>query len=191
MKFLFATKLRYFWVLIPMSILLSIAMIFNQYADGLLKLFPLIIFLIGCIIFTFVFLFRLVGFGYDEVMTAGLFSSREHVVINEGKTLIITALPKRKLCIELFGNDGVLAGLDWLSPSEDGTIPDINLFRARAIGGISSMKSVLKFYGVNKDSRSGIIAGECEYEDELVHISGGKDEKTNGKQIRIKFKATV
>lgn len=191
MKFLFATKLRYFWVLIPMSIILSIAMIFNQYADGFAKLYPLIIFLIGCIIFTFVFLFRLVGFGYDEVMTAGLFSSREHVVINEGKTLVITALPKRKLCVELFGNDGVLAGLDWLSPNDDGTIPDINLFRARAIGGISAMKSVLKFYGVHKESRGGIIAGECEYEDELVHISGGKDEKTNGKQIRIKFKATV
>ena len=191
MKFLFGTKLRFFWVVIPMAALLAVAIVYNGKAEGLLKFYPLIIFLAGAIIFSLIYFFRLVGLGFDEVRTAGLFSSRERVMINEGKELIVTLLPKRKLQFEIFGNDGVLAELDWLSLDEDGKIPDINLFRAKSIGGKRAVRSILKFYGVpSKDDAAAIIKGDASYEDELVRISS-KESEIKLREIHIYFKKTV
>lgn len=190
MKILFGTKLRYFWVLIPMIGLLSLSISFNGSSDNLLKLYPLIVFLSGCIIFTVVFLFRAVGLAFDEVRTIGLFSSRERVMINEGKTLTLTLLPKRKLAVELFGNDGVLAELDWLRGNEDGTIPDINLFRAKAIGGVRTLIKVLKFYGLSHEDAEALVNEGTPYEDELISVSASSNESEQ-RQISIKFIATV
>ncbi len=191
MKFLFGTKLRFFWVVIPMAALLAVAIVYNGKSEGLLKFYPLIIFLAGAIVFSFIYFFRLVGLGFDEVRTAGLFSSRERVMINEGKELIVTLLPKRKLQFEIFGNDGVLAELDWLSLDEDGKIRDINLFRAKSIGGKRAVRSILKFYGVpSKEGAEAIIKGDAGYEDELVKISS-KESEIKLKEIHIYFKKTV
>ena len=191
MKYLFGTKLRFFWVTIPMAALLAIAIIYNNKSDGLLKFYPLIVFLSGCIIFSVVYFFRMVGIGFEEVRTVGLFSSRERVVVNEGKELVITKLPAGKLDVELFGNDGVRAQLDWLVTSDDGTIPDINLFRARAIGGKRALRAILKFYGVpSKELRDGIIRGEKSYEDELVRIFASENE-IELREVHIYFKKTV
>lgn len=191
MKYLFGTKLRFFWVTIPMAALLAIAIIYNNKSDGLLKFYPLIVFLSGCIVFSVVYFFRMVGIGFEEVRTVGLFSSRERVVVNEGKELVITKLPAGKLDVELFGNDGVRAQLDWLVTTDDGTIPDINLFRARAIGRKGALRSILKFYGVpTKELRDGIIRGEKSYEDELVRIFASQNE-IEQREIHIYFKKTV
>ena len=179
--------MRYFWVVIPMLAVMTVAIQLNDYSEDLFKFYPLIIFLAGCIIFTFVYLFRAVGLGFDEVRTIGLFSSRERVMINEGKTLTLTLLPKRKILVELFGNDGVFAQLDWLSPSEDGSIPDINLFRAKAVGGKRALKKVLKFYCLDAQTADELIkSDEKKYEDDLVIITSATTE--NGyKQVNIKF----
>ena len=191
MKYLFGTKLRFFWVILPMAALLAVAIAYNEHSEGLLKFYPLIVFLCGAIIFSVVYFFRLVGVGFEEVRTAGLFSSRERVIINEGKELVITILPKHKLWVEVFGNDGVRAELDWLVNNDDGTIPDINLFRARAIGGKRSAKGVLKLYGVcDLDQRDAIIKGQSEYEDELVKITACESE-IKLREIHIYFKKTV
>ncbi len=190
MKLLFGTKFRFFWVIIPMLMFLSLALIYNPYADGLLKLYPLIIFICGCIIFTFVFLFRVVGMGFDEVRTIGLFSSRERVIVNEGKLLTLTLLPKKKILVELFGNDGVLAELDWLVLNEDGSVPDINLFRAKAIGGMSSVVRVLKFYGLSAEDAASVIDGGERYQDEIVSVYATESNEGN-KQLNIKFLATI
>ena len=134
----------------------------------------------------------MVGFAFDEVRTVGLFSSRERVMINEGKTLSVTMLPKKKLMFELFGNDGVLAQLDWLVANDDGTIPDINLFRAKTLGRKRAMYKVLKFYGVfERDLADAIINGEEKYEDELVCIYGDREPQNGFTRINIFFKATV
>lgn len=187
MKFLFGTKIRFFWVIIPMLAVMTVAIQLNDYSKDLLKFYPLIIFLAGCIIFTFVYLFRAVGLGFDEVRTIGLFSSRERVMINEGKTLTLTLLPKRKILIELFGNDGVLAQLDWLSPGEDGSIPDINLFRAKAVGGKRALKKVLKFYCLDAKTADELVRNDGErYEDDLVVITSSTTEE-GYKQVNIKF----
>lgn len=190
MKFLFSTRLKFFWVLIPMVILMCVTLAFNSYSDELLKFYPLIIFLGACIIFTFVFLFRVVGIGFDEVRTIGLFSSRERAVINEGKTLTITLLPHRKLFIELFGNDGVLAELDWLSKNEDGSIPDINLFRAKAVGGMRAVKKILKFYGLAQADITALTDAGAPYSDDLVEVTASNEANNNYLQINIKFIAT-
>lgn len=191
MKYLFGTKLRFFWVTIPMAALLAVSIIYNNKSDGLLKFYPLIVFLSGCIVFSVVYFFRMVAVGFEEVRTVGLFSSRERVVVNEGKELVITKLPAGKLDVELFGNDGVRAQLDWLVTTDDGTIPDINLFRARAIGRKGALRSILKFYGVpTKELRDGIIRGEKSYEDELVKIFASQNE-IEQREIHIYFKKTV
>jgi hypothetical protein len=174
-----------------MAALLAIAIIYNNKSDGLLKFYPLIVFLSGCIAFSVVYFFRMVAVGFEEVRTVGLFSSRERVVVNEGKELVITKLPAGKLDVELFGNDGVRAQLDWLVTADDGTIPDINLFRARAIGGKRALRAILKFYGVpSKELRDGIIRGEKSYEDELVRIFASQNE-IEQREIHIYFKKTV
>ncbi len=189
MKYLFATKLRYFWIVLPMTGMLSAALILNKYAEGLLKLYPLIVFLSGCIIFTFVYLFRVVGLGYDEVRTIGLFSSREHVMINKDRTLVLTLMKKRRIKIELFGNDNILAQLDWLCANEDGSIPDINLFRTRAIGSKGSVIGILKFYGVPSKDAVALVNRGTEYEDTLVRAQSTFNE-FGEKQILIFFKET-
>ncbi len=190
MKFLFGTKIRFFWVLIPFFGVLSLAVSMNRYADNLLKLYPLIIFLGGCIIFTFVYFFRAVGIGFDEVRTVGLFSSRERVMINEGKTLVLTLLPKRRILVELFGNDGVLAELDWLKTDDSGTIQDINLLRAKAIGGKGSLVKILKFYGLSAEDADALLDDGTKYEDELVTVTTSENEAQN-KQVHIKFLKTI
>ena len=111
-------------------------------------------------------------------------------MINEGKTLTVTLLPKKKILVELFGNDGVLAQLDWLSGQEDGKIPDINLFRAKAIGGRGSLVKILKFYGLDAEEAEALLNERTPYEDELVRIYSSENE--NGyKQINVKFLTTV
>ena len=52
--YIFATRLRAFWVLLPISIVLTLALRLNNTSSNLLKLYPLIIFCICAMIFTFV-----------------------------------------------------------------------------------------------------------------------------------------
>ncbi len=190
MKYLFGTKLRFFWVIIPMLGTMSLALAYNSYADGLLKFYPLIVFLGGCVIFTVVYLFRVVGMSFAEVKTVGLFSSRERVMINEGRTLTLTLLPKKKLLVELYGNDGVIAELDWLRTDEDGKIPDINLFREKALGTKKTLAATLRFYGVPKDTAEKLLENGGEYADELISVSSAENEQ--GKTcISINFLKTV
>ena len=172
-----------------MLALLSIAIKYNDHSDNLLKFYPLMVFLAAAIIFTVVYFFRAIGVGFDEVRTIGLFSTREHAIINEGKTLTVTLLPKKKLMVELFGNDGVLAELDWLCLDEDGKIPDINLFRAKAIGGKRAALKIISFYGVPKEDAQSVFEGIETYEDDLVTINSSENE--NGyRQINVKFIST-
>ena len=137
-----------------------------------------------------IFLFRAVGLAFDEVRTIGLFSSRERVMVNEGKTLTLTLLPKKKIMIELFGNEGVLAELNWLKKNDDGTIPDINLFRAKAVGSSSTLISTLKFFGLSKEDAEAVVNEGAKYEDEIISVTATPPDAEK-KQISIKFIATV
>ena len=108
------TILRPFLVATPLVLVMAAAIRLNDAVDTLVKLYPLIIACGAGIIFTFIYFFRGITVSKDEVRYIGVFSSRDSAVINEGKTLILTLKAKNKVAIDLYGNNGVNAELDWL-----------------------------------------------------------------------------
>lgn len=157
--FLFCTKLRVYWVELPLIALLSVCIHYNQFSDGLMKLYPLIITLILGMVFILLYFFRVIKISFDEIRYIGLFTSRDSSVITEGKTLIIKELRRGRLEITLFGNDGVLPELDWLKST--GEAPrDISLFRGVTIGGKRTVRRILTFFGVPKEDTDKLLLSE-------------------------------
>ena len=117
--YIYASRLRAFWVLFPMSLVLTLAIRFNPTSTNWLKLYPLIVFSAGAIIFTFVFLFRFISISYSEIKYIGRFTTRDSATVNEGKTLVIELLDKHRLNIQLYGNEGYNPEIKWLT-NEDG-----------------------------------------------------------------------
>ena len=186
--FLPSTLLRPFLVAMPQAALLAGAIIMNGTVDTLMQLYPLIIVCILGIIFTFVYFFKAIVITKDEIKYIGPFSSRDRAVINEGKTLIITVKPKGKLAIELFGNDGVNASLDWLK--SETTVRDVYLFKGKAIGGAFTTKRILLFFGLSDSDATALLESEnltLDLDDYTVTAKTEED----CREIRIKFKKTL
>ena len=188
-KFLFfpCTILRPFLVSLPLVLIMAAAIRLNDAVDTPLKLYPLIIFLGGAIIFTFVYFFRAIILTKDEVKYIGLFSSRDRAVINEGKTLIITLKPKHRMKVDLYGNDGVNAELDWLK--DENVVRDTYLFRGSAIGGTSEIDRIFDLFDVPMvgSMLQPLEGTTLDYEDYTVTTS-----ETDGNlEVRIKFKRTI
>ena len=102
----FCSKIAVYWIEIPLAILLTLAIIFNSGATNLLKLYPLIVLCSLAIVFVFIFFFRLIELGWDEIRYVGLFSSRDRAVITEGKRLELTLERGGAIKTYLIGNDG-------------------------------------------------------------------------------------
>ena len=169
--FLFSTRLRVYWVLLPIMLLLGVAIHYNTHSAAVFKLYPLIIFLCAAIIFVMLYFFRGIMITYDEIKHVGLFSERERVMIDEGKTIILDIKPHGRVDVTLFGDDGVLPGLDWMTPDED-VSRERTLFRARAIGGRFTVRSVLMAWGVEAIDAEKIISGEdITVDGELARVS--------------------
>ena len=118
----------------------------------------------------------------------GPFSSKDSSVINEGKTLIITRRSVGRISIDLFGNNGVNADLDWLKNVQ--TIRDIYLFKSNVVGGTNAIKRILLFFGISaKDAEAFLSSKEAykEYPDYTVSVSCPEDKR----EIRIKFTNTI
>jgi len=184
--FLFCTKYYLYLIELPLILLLILAIIFNGRADGLLKLYPLIITLSLAIIFIFLYFFRGIIIKYDEIKDVGLFSKRDRVVINKEKTLIITMLPHKKLRIELFGVDGK-AALDWLKDEEP---KEIYLYRGKAIGGKNSAKKIMKFFDIDEEDRELIIDND-NFSKSYEFVSVSSATVDSKREIRIKIDETV
>ena len=73
--FLFSTKLKVFLIEIPPTVLLVPAIIYNNNVKTLMKLYPLIIALLGIIIFSAVYFFRAVKITNEEIRCVGPFST--------------------------------------------------------------------------------------------------------------------
>lgn len=172
---------------LPFVFLFAVAIYFNRFAEGSMKLYPLIITL-GCVmVFILVFLFRFVSLSFEEVRTRGPFSTHDSALINKDKTLILTMYPHKKLRIALFGNDGQPPSFDGLcgEPSID-----IFLFRARAVGGRRTVKSILSYYTVPEADIEAVLKNErfvAEYE--LITLTS--EHREDIREIKIKFKETV
>ncbi len=177
-----------FWVEIPLIALLAWAMSVNIHAEGTLKLYPLIIVLIGAIIFTAVFLLRLVEVSYSEIKAIGRFSSRDSAIINEGKRLNLKLLDGGKVRIILFGRDE-MPGFDWLKP-EEGDGGELPLFRGKVYGGKRAIKSVLKYFGVGREDIDAIFVGKSS---EIVYdaLTVVTTRPEDGIEINIIFEKTI
>ena len=186
--YIFASRLRAFWVLVPMSIVLFLALKYNDATNHWVKLYPLIIFSIGAIIFTFVYLFRFIAISYSEIKYIGYFSSRDSAMITEGKTLILKEDKLGKVKVILFGNDGVLPGLDWMKNTYSAP-KDIVLFRGNVTGGKISIKRILKFFGADKDMIASFMTDSVEFECEYTTITSVRSEEEDS--IKIKINKTI
>lgn len=189
-KFLFCTKFRYFIGEIPLLLILAAAIYYNNRIDGFFKLYPLIFICAGAIIFIFVYFFRAVSVSFEEIKDIGRFSPRDKAVINKGKTLIITLKKRRKICIELFGNDGKPPFLPSMDENGDSDAPiDINLFRGFVIGSGRVAISLLRFFGVRAEDAQKLIASDGEAVYESITVTSSQD--SGLRQIKILFTETL
>ena len=185
--FLFRTRLAVYWVLLPLILLLTASIYYNQFADNLMKLYPIITVTVLGIVFIVIYFYRGVRISYDEIRDIGLFSRRDNAIINEGKTLILKR-KKNKVEITLFGNDGVTADLDWLKSTGDAP-RDISLFRGKAIGGDKCISRILKFFGVDDGDISAII-GSTDFSKDYSLVSV-YTEYNDGSVVNIRINKTI
>lgn len=190
-KFLFFpnTIFRPFIISIPFVFLLVVSIIMNPVVDTLVKLYPLIIFSACAVIFTFTFFFRPVILSREEIKSIGPFSSRDKAIINEGKTLIITPRRSGLVSIDLYGNYGINAGLDWLK--NETVTHDTYLFKSKVLGGVATMKHVLLFFGVEPDIADTIIASDNIEKEVYGLIISLSTNQENVKEMRIEFTKTL
>ena len=187
--YIFASRLRALWVLLPMSLILTISIRYNSAVDTKIKLYPLIIFCIGAIIFTFVYYFRFIAMSYSEIKYIGKFTSRDSATVNEGKTLVIELLEKRRVSIRLYGNEGFNPDIKWLT-DENGEHGDICLFRGKAYGGDEIAKRVLEYYGTDSADFESIL-GSDSFNKTYENVTVSTLTENEHKEIKIRFDKTV
>ena len=188
--YLFCTRLRVYLIELPVIILFMITLHYNDASDELMKLYPLLIFLAASIVFIFVYFFRAISISFDEIRYHGLYSSRDHAEINKGKELIFTLYEKRRIRVELFGNDGKPPELSWIKDDGTYTPVDIYLFRGKAIGGKRKMVSVLKYFGVEENDIDLVFNSES-FSAEYEYVSLKSEFSEDKTVIRLKMKETV
>ena len=187
--YIYASRLRAFWVLLPMSIVLTLSLRYNNATSGLLKLYPLIIFSIGAIIFTFVYLYRFIAVSYSEIKYIGRFTSRDSATVNEGKTLVVEMLEKRRVSIRLYGNEGYNPEIKWLT-NENGEHGDICLFRGKVYGGDEIAVRILLHFGVDIRDIDTIL-NEDGYNETYENVTVMTETENSHKVVKIRFNKTV
>ena len=173
-----------------MSIVLTLSVRFNDHVDGGVKLYPLIIFSIGAIIFTFVYYFRLIAISYSEIKYIGRFTTRDSATINAGKTLVIDVLEKKRVSIQLYGNEGYDPSIKWLT-SEDGSVKDICLFRGKVFGNEKVAINILYHFGVDSAEDINAILDKDGFSKTYDNVTVTSLTENEHRQIRIKFDKTV
>ena len=182
------TIFRPILVSIPLLFIFVSAIRMNDAVQTSGKLYPLIIFSGLAVVFTFVFFFRPVILSHDEIKSIGPFSSRDKAIINMDKTLILTERGSGLISIDLYGNDGMNADLDWLKG--ENVLHDTYLFKSKVVGGVHTMKNILLFFGANEALADEILSADAiERETYGMEISSSKIEEN--KEIRIKFTANL
>ena len=186
--FLFCAKLRNFLSEIPLLILLILSIKYNGMVDNLLGLWPLIILLSGFMIFIIVFFCRFISISNEEVRMLGVFSSKEIREITEGKTLKLIQKKGKRIYVELWGIDKK-PEFDWIDKNEESEI-ETNLFREKAVGGIGSIKKVLRFFGISKDEIN-LFFNTDSFEKEYENIYVSSSLEAGERHICIKFLTTL
>lgn len=187
--FLFCTRLRAYWTLIPVTALLILAIKYNPMVEEAPKLIPLIILCILAIIFIFIYFFRGIVISYQEIRYVGRFSSRDSAEIKEGKTLILSRGKGSRVNLLLFGLDE-LPRFDWMKESEENQREAVS-FRGRIYSGRWGIKRILRFFGVDASDLPSILNDtgfNKTYENVSVSTKLNSDEK---KEIHIRINVTI
>lgn len=187
--YFFCTKLRMFWTLLPTVLLLWLAVHFNSESETLFKLYPLQIFLAAFIVFTLIFFFRVISVSNQEIRIHGLFSSKDRALIKKGRSLKITARKKRRVKFELYSTE-TKPPFDWMKAVE--YLPqEVCLFRASAVGGVGSLRRVLKFFSTPKEDIERLLSEDgCEVRLKYTTVSSRTNED-GLREITVRFDETV
>ena len=184
--YFFYTKPRMYLTLLPLVAVLVISIMNNGIMTGAVKLYPLIIASGGGIVFILIYLFRLVKLSTEEIRSIGPYSTKETTTLEEGKTLVMTLRPKRKLKLEVTGrSDG---GIYSWSEGEDEH--DINLYRDIVNGGKRTVARILRYYGVCDEDVQELISGDATAK-EYVHLTVTKSSGDEGDTYSVYFKVTI
>lgn len=186
--YLFCSRLWVFWIEIPLAFLLAVSIYYNNFAEGFVKLYPMITVLIAAIIFVPIFFFRIIELSYSDIKYIGLFTSRDRAIINEGKLLKIKMLPRGKVRLLLIGHDEI-AGFDWLKPGEDEP-NDITLFRGTTFGGKYNVKRILRYFGTDH-AEFGNIFSKKQYRAEYEYATISTSHPDDGMEIDIRITTTI
>ena len=187
--YIFATRLRAFWVLLPMIVLLYFSVIFNNESEMAMKLYPLIIFSSACIVFTFIYLFRAIEISYSEIRYLGRFSSRDSAEILEGRRLVLELSNGGRIAIRLYGKEGYNPDIRWLE-SDDSDSAEICVFRGKAYLGASAAETILSYFGVASEDIASFINEDVDASsyDAVTVCSYTENEN---RHISIRFDKTV
>ena len=186
--YLFCTKPGLFLTEIPPIILLIVSIYHNGKSEGLLKLYPLIIFSIIAIAVIFSYFFRFISISNEEIRMHGLFSSKDSALIDEKKILSITMLPRRRLRVTLVGNNG-LPAFNW-AQGDNYTPIDIDLFREKAIGSSRAIKRVLRYFEVTGEDCKALLSADT-FEKEYDFFIVQKEIVDQSKVITLHFTKTI
>ena len=187
--FIFGTKLRMYLCELPIVLLLICSIHFNDSMTNAFKLYPLIIACIAGIIFMFIYLFRGIIISREIVRSFGPFSSRDKVIVNKDKTLVLTLRPKHKIKVELFGDDDA-PDLDWVDKADSSSRKNVNLYRDIAVGGEGTVKRILAYFDLNDREINEIVTSE-NGSLELADIAISKKKSELGDVYSITFLKTL
>ena len=177
-----------FLSIIPLSLLLTVSIIYNDRITGPFKLYPLIIALSLFIIFIFVYFFRAIGISTEEIRAIGLFSSKEFATVKKDRTISFTIRSKNRLRVELFGKDDTPA-FDWMKDGDYGE-NDIRLFSERAVGNEKSIKRLLRYFGIPEEDYENIFSEEL-FEKEYPDLKVFTEKVNEDKKISVLFLKTL
>ena len=153
----FSTPLYMFLTEIPFVVILVLAIIYNPYAEGWARLYPLITVMAAAIIFSNIFLFRGIRLSRCEIRDVGRFSPRDHASLSAGSSIRLRVEGGGRVRIYVFGKAG-LPELDWMR--DQTTNPDeICMYRGRTQGGLSTVAGLLSYFGVPKSEIESILSG--------------------------------
>lgn len=197
----FCTRLRYFWIEIPLVAMLAISIYFNnlaKYAEdqtawnsmGVFKLYPFIILCAAAAVFVLLYFFRMVSLSFQQVKDIRIFGDKDDAVIEEGRYLLLTKKKGHTTELSLHCIDTEPA-LAWArrEPNEEPLV--VRLFHRKLVGYHRPCRRILKYYGCKSADIERIFACDgfsSEYE--KVGVSSYTND-SGEKTIRIDIRVTV
>ncbi len=165
---LFATKWWYFLVCLPPLFVFILCLIYHPRTTSKIGFFPLEFTMLAVIAFSIMFFVRTVRISFEEVRMTGIFSDHDHTDLALGREIILVQYPHNTLGIYVYGED-LSEETFWLlneKPKEH------ILMRARATGGIKTIKRVLHYFGISEEIAQEVLSEpDRKYEGDYVDIT--------------------